>query len=75
MISTPGFAQTVVLPNETPIYSLLAATYVTFPGRAVGAAPGPSTAEVTVVQYIDSRSVFWLNRPMHGAQGGRDGGG
>jgi phospholipase C len=27
-ISIPGFAQTVVPPNETPIYSLLAATYV-----------------------------------------------
>ncbi len=28
-ISIPGFAQTVVPPNETPIYSLLASTYVT----------------------------------------------
>ena len=27
-ISIPGFAQTVVPPNETPIYSLLASTYV-----------------------------------------------
>jgi phospholipase C len=27
-LSIPGFSQTVVPPNETPIYSLLAATYV-----------------------------------------------